>query len=91
MRMLKFVTVAMAVLIVLGTTVIVVTIIRRTSAPAATSPMALMLDEPAGTHIMGVAAAGDRLAVRLEGGGPDRVMLIDPHAGTVAGRISLIR
>jgi hypothetical protein len=33
----------------------------------------------------------DRLAVRLEGGGADRVVLIDPATGAVAGRISLAR
>ncbi|HEY8289812.1 MAG TPA: hypothetical protein VIG49_11125 [Acetobacteraceae bacterium] len=91
MRMLKAVTIGMAVLIVLGTTVLIVTIIRRATVPGVTGPVALVLDEPAGTRIAGIAAAGDRLAVRLEGGGPDRVMLVDPRAGTVAGRISLAR
>ena len=48
-----------------------------------------MLDEPVGTRIAGIAAVRDRLAVQLQGGGVDRVVLIDPATGAVAGRISL--
>jgi hypothetical protein len=49
----------------------------------------VLLDEPAGTRIAGIASAGDRLAVRLQGGGSDRVVLVDPRTGAVAGRIGL--
>ena len=50
-----------------------------------------VLDEPAGTHIGGIVAVRDRLAVQLQGGGADRIVLIDPTTGAVAGRISLAR
>jgi hypothetical protein len=53
--------------------------------------VAVLLDEPAGTHIAGIVAVRDRLAVQLQGGGVDRVVLIDAATGTVAGRISLVR
>jgi len=33
----------------------------------------------------------DRLAVQLQGGGADRVVLVDPDSGAVAGRITLGR
>jgi len=36
-----------------------------------------------------MAAMADRLAVQVQGGGADRVLLIDPRTGAVAGRISL--
>ncbi len=49
----------------------------------------VLLDEPAGTRIAGIAAVGDRLAVQLQGGGADRVVLLDPHTGAVVGRIGL--
>jgi hypothetical protein len=87
MRFLKMVTVAMAVLIIIGTTVVLVTIARRISGPAVS--IAVLLDEPVGTRIAGIATVGDRLAVRLEGGGADRVVLLDARTGAVAGRIGL--
>jgi hypothetical protein len=90
MRFLKILTVVMAVVIVAGTTVLLVTIARRIgSPPPALAPIAVLLDEPAGTRIAGIASVGDRLAVRLEGGGADRVVLLDARTGAVAGRIAV--
>ncbi|MGD0104065.1 MAG: hypothetical protein ABSC06_08520 [Rhodopila sp.] len=103
MRALKIATIVMGVLIVVGTTVVILEIARRMSVPLApvagwpapVPPLpvsvAAVLDEPAGTRIAGIAAVRDRLAVQLEGGGLDRVVLIDPATGAVAGRISLGR
>jgi hypothetical protein len=96
MRALKVAVVVMGVLIVLGTIGLVVGIARRSAGPVvavATWPASasVVLDEPAGTRIAGVAAVRDRLAVQLQGGGADRVVLIDPATGAVAGRISLAR
>jgi hypothetical protein len=95
MRALKIATIVMGVLIVLGTGVIIVTIVKRTLAPspeaARAAPYAITLSEPEGTTIVGMAAPRDRLALRLHGGGPDRVILIDPATGLVAGRITLGR
>jgi hypothetical protein len=96
MRALKIATIVMGVLIVVGTTALIVVIARRATGPAmiATSlpvSVAVTLDEPAGTHIAGIVAVRDRLAVQLQGGGLDRVLLIDPVTGAVAGRISLTR
>jgi len=92
MRALKIVTIAMGVLIVLGTTVVVVTIVKRTMLGPAGMPeraFAAVLDEPAGTAIAGIASVRDRLALQLHGGGVDRVVLIDPASGAVVGRLSL--
>lgn len=94
MQALRIATIAMAVLIVLGLTVIVVTIVKRAMVEPAGRPakaFAAVLDEPAGTSIIGIAAAHDRLAVQLRGGGADRVVLIDPASGEVVGRLSLAR
>jgi len=90
MRFLKVLTIGMGVLIVVATTVLVVVIARRIggAGPAPTS-VSVLLDEPAGTRIAGVAAAGDRVAIRLEGGGADRVVLVDPRTGALAGHIRL--
>jgi len=94
MRAIRIATIAMGVLIVLGTTVILVTIVKRvTSGPPGLpeKAFAAVLDEPAGTAIAGIAQVRDRLAVQLHGGGADRVLLIDPASGSVVGRVSLAR
>jgi putative heme iron utilization protein len=93
MRAVKIAVAVMSVLIVLGIAVLVVTMIDRLSAPAApriAATAAAVMDEPAGTAIAGIAAIGDRLAVQLHGG-PDRVVFVDSHTATVAGRISLTK
>jgi Family of unknown function (DUF6476) len=93
MRGLKALVGVMSVLIVVGVTVIAVTLINRMSSalnrPGAAVAQAVVMDEPAGTAIVGIAAVGDRLAVQLRGGGADRVVFVDPHGGAVVGRISL--
>jgi hypothetical protein len=94
MRGLKIAVVVMGVLIVVGTVGLVIGIARRSSAPSGTvaampASISAVLEEPVGTRIAGIVAVRDRLAVQLQGGGVDRVVLIDPITGTVAGRISL--
>ena len=99
MQALKVVTIVMGVMIVAGTGVLIAVIAHRIASPHHgcggkrrwSTPFSLVLDEPAGTRIVGVAAAGDRLAVHLQGGGADRVVLVDPRSGAVAGRITLAR
>ena len=92
MRALKALTIGMAVLIVVGWGALVAVIVHRMSvAPPVAVPetLAMRLDEPAGTRIAGIAVVADRLALQLQGGGPDRVVLVDARSGTVAGRIDL--
>jgi hypothetical protein len=92
MRALKIATIVMGVLIVLGTAVVIITVVRRTVYGPAGLPekaFTAVLDEPTGTAIVGIAPVRDRLAVQLRGGGVDRLVLIDPVSGLVIGRISL--
>ncbi|MBN8898008.1 MAG: hypothetical protein BGO51_13725 [Rhodospirillales bacterium 69-11] len=97
MRAVKIAAVVMGVLILLGTAgLITALVLRKPNGPAtvaAAVPASLnaVLEEPAGSHIVGISTIGDRLAVALSGGGPDRVVLLDPRTGGVAGRISLGR
>ena len=97
MRGLKILVVAMGVLIVAGVIVLVTTIVRRMGAAASvassTSPPLLptAIDEPAGTQIAQIAAAGDRIVLLLHGGGPDRVLVLDQHTGQVLARTGLAR
>ena len=90
MRMLKAAVVVMGVLIVAGVTVLVVVIVGRLSAPAG-PPMRAVLDEPTGTRIVAISALPDRLALQLQGGGPDRVVVLDMRTGRELGRATLAR
>lgn len=90
MRAVKIATVVMGVLILLGTAGLVVAMVMRRPSPAVVpASLALVLDEPPESRIVGIAAIQDRLAVALQGGGADRVILMDPRTGAVSGRISL--
>ena len=90
MRGLKIAIGVMTVLIVLGVAVIGVTIVRRVSGPSAAHlATPVLLAEPAGTHMVGIAALPDRLAVQLQGGGPDRILFLDPKTGTELGQMAL--
>ena len=92
MGVVKVLAVLMGVLIIIGSTVVVVTIIKRTTtAESSDAGAAVVLDEPAGTRIGGIAAVSNRLAVLLQGAGPDRIVLIDPSTGKEAGTIALAR
>ncbi len=89
MRLVKVLAVVMGVMIVIGTTVVVVTIIKRATSGPPAANIAVVLEEPAGTSIRGIAAVSDRLAVLMQGAGPDRVVLIDPRTGLRTGTIAL--
>jgi voltage-gated potassium channel Kch len=98
LRMVKIAAIVMGVLIVVGTVTLMALLARR-GAPAAEAgpqapsrdPVAAILDEPPGTRIAGIASARERIAVHLTGGGADRIVLIDPATGAVAGRVALAR
>ncbi len=89
-RILVIAVVVMGVLIAAGTATIGLTIAHRMLAVQPPARDAV-LDEPVGTRIVAVTALGDRLALRLEGGGPDRVVVVDPRTGAVVGRAVLAR
>jgi hypothetical protein len=90
MRMLKLAVVVMGVLIFAGVTLLSVVVARRSlSVPGPLAPV--VLDEPAGTHIVGVSTLSDRLVLRLQGGGADRVVVVDLRSGGVVGRVGLAR
>ena len=88
-RALMTAVVVMGVLIVAGVATLIVTAFRRLSVPPAMAATVL-LDEPQGTHMQSISAAGDRIGVLLQGGGPDRIVLLEAHSGKVVGRIGLV-
>ena len=89
-RALLTLVVVMGVMIVAGVAVLGITIVRRLGG-AAPMQAAVVLDEPVGTRIQTIAPAGDRLALLLSGGGPDRIVLIDPRTALVTGHFGLPR
>jgi hypothetical protein len=88
MRGLKVLVVVMGVLIVAASGVLVAVLVKRAVAPPAPVASAT-LDEPTGSRIAATALGADRLAVTMNGGGPDRVVVIDLRTGQVVGRVSL--
>ena len=90
MGALKVAVVFMGVLIVGGVIALFTVLAQRMS--SGSGPIAsAVLDEPAGTRIAGTATAPDRLVVQLQGGGPDRVVVLDTKTGRVLGRVGLAR
>lgn len=102
-RALKILVAVMGVAIIAGTATLGVLIAKRlrgaepgptaTAAPLPSPGLPLLhqLDEPGGTVIATIALSPDRLAVQLRGGGPDRVVLLDPRTGAIIAHITLAR
>jgi hypothetical protein len=91
MRALVGLVVVMAVLIVAGVVTIGVTVMHRLGGvqPGAATASSLVLTEPAGTHIAGASESAGRLTTVLQGGGPDRIVVLDIATGRVLARIAL--
>ncbi|MBY0338358.1 MAG: hypothetical protein K2X11_17210 [Acetobacteraceae bacterium] len=68
-------------------TLVVLLVQRAGGGGRAVAPTgAVSLDLPEGTRILGVAGAGDRFAVHVEGPGGGRVLLLDAR-GRLVGEI----
>ncbi|MCU0887985.1 MAG: DUF6476 family protein [Rubritepida sp.] len=85
MQALKGLVVAMGVLIVAGTVALVVLIIQRAGGREAARLPPIALDMPAGARIAGVAGAGDRFALLVQGPAGERVIFLDARSGRVVG------
>jgi hypothetical protein len=90
MRALKILMVVMGVLIIVGVVVLGVLLTQRLR-PAQGLAASSVLEEPEGTHIGQISAAADRVAVLLQGGGADRLVVLDARTGAVVSRIRLSR
>ena len=90
MQALKVLVVVMGVMIVAGVIGLGMVMTRRLSA-VPPSLGNVTQDEPAGTRIAGAETAGEHIVLRLEGGGPDRVAVVELRNGRVVGRIGLAR
>jgi hypothetical protein len=60
------------------------------SAPAAVAEFGtVQIPLPAGSRVEQMTAVGDRVVLRLSGAGPERLLVIDPAQGKVAGAFVL--
>lgn len=104
MRGLKVAVVGMGVLIVVGVVGLVAAVAYRSAGRAANvaSPSPgvaaagavlpdLLLDEPAGSRIAVVGQGDGRMVLVVQGGGPDRVVVVDGRTGQVVQRVRLAR
>ena len=89
MRALKIMTVVMGLLIVAGVVVLGITLNHRLSVPKLAAPA--LLDEPEGTRIVKISTSGDRVVLLLQGGGPDRVVVLDLRQGQIIAHAGLSR
>ena len=90
MQALKVLVGVMGVMIVAGVIGLGVVMTRRLTAVPPTLG-SVTLDEPAGTRIAGAVAGGDNIVLLLQGGGPDRVAVVELRTGRVVGRIGLAK
>jgi len=89
-RPLLIAVIAMGILIVLVTTVVIVKLVKDVvTAPASVILTTTMLRQPAGSHIVTITPVDGRLGVLVNGGGPDRILLLDPGTGKVAAQLML--
>ena len=97
MRALMVLVVVMGVMIVGGVATLAVLLAKRMgAAPVAIGAPpeaigAVTLDEPEGTRIVAALPGGEHIVVQLQGGGPDRVAVVDARSGRVVGRIGLAK
>lgn len=78
----------MGVLIVAGTVALVVAIVQRASGSGEGTTLGVVtLGQPAGTRILAITEAEDRLAVLVARPDGERVLLVDPRRGRVLGEL----
>ena len=96
-RPLMMVVIGLGILVVLATTVVIVKVVKdiisgSSHGVASSESVTLttkMLSQPAGSHIVTIAGVDGRLSVLINGGGPDRILFVDPASGQVTGQLML--
>jgi hypothetical protein len=87
MRALKFLVVAMGVLIVAATVALVVLLVQRAGGRGGAVVPPVTLGLAADARIVSVTGAGDRLAVLVEDPAGTRVLLLDARTGRRVGEV----
>ena len=100
MKALKVLVLLMTLLLVAGLGLVGYGVLNRTPhakagrADASATPAAdfgeVAVPLPVGARIEQLVVAGDRVVLRLVGAGPERLVVLDPAAGRVAGGFVLV-
>lgn len=61
----------------------------KPAAPSSSDFGAVQIPLPAGSRMEQMTVAGDRVVLRIAGGGPERVLVLDPAQGRVVGSFIL--
>jgi hypothetical protein len=80
----------MGVLIVLGTLGLVAVVVQRLGGAGEAALGSQHLGQPAGTRILGLAAAEGRIAVLVARPDGERVLLLDARRGAVVGELRAV-
>jgi hypothetical protein len=83
--------VVMGVLIIGGTVTLVTMLVQRAGGGGAAAGWQLGLEQPEGARIGGLAAVEGGIGVLVQRPDGDRVLVVDPKRGKVAGEIRLGR
>lgn len=89
MQALKMAVIGMGILIIAGTVTLMVLVAERLTGHADPPPPSVRIDEPAGTRIEAMASTPEQLILLLQGGGADRVVVVDLKSGRVRSRVTL--
>ncbi len=91
-RLLKFIVIAMGLLIVAGVAVLGITVVNRIAARsevASTPPEQIALSLPEGTRIVETALANDRLALRVETAHGAEILIVDLSTGKLVSTVAI--
>lgn len=91
-RLLKFIVIAMGILILVGTTVVGVTIVNRVAArtdAGSETTAQIPVSLPEGARIVETALADDRLALRIETKDGPRILIVDLITGTLISTVEI--
>jgi hypothetical protein len=86
-RALTILVAVMGVMIVAGTVALAVVVVQRVGGGGDAPALAGSLGQPEGSRIGGIASAEGRVAVWVQRPDGDRVLLLDPRTGRVAGEV----
>jgi hypothetical protein len=94
MKAIKTLVVAMGALLIAGLGLLgygLTTKSGKTAKPTSAAAQfgAVSVPLPAGARTEQISVAGDRVILRVVGAGPERLIVLDPAAGTVAGSFVL--
>ncbi|PKU26456.1 hypothetical protein [Telmatospirillum siberiense] len=99
MKALKALVIGMGMLIVVGLGLLGFGLYRNTLHPAQAKAGAgegagpyfsVELPVASGSHLEQMAVAGDRVILRFSGGEGERILVLDPQTGHLAGTVSLV-